>query len=139
MVCKPAKLECLLVKNFSKCRVGERLKTSENQGKILQICHSDGMVKVDNTQIMENGIEIEGIVTVKILYIISDDEMPFYSMDAIIPFSHIVEAQGIGKECVYHLHTDLEQLSTTMIDSDEIEVKIVLNLNALVMKQRNGR
>lgn len=76
------------------------------------------MVKVDNTQIMENGIEIEGIVTVKILYIISDDEMPFYSMDAIIPFSHIVEAQGIGKECVYHLHTDLEQLSTTMIDSD---------------------
>lgn len=42
---------------------------------------------------MENGIEIEGIVTVKILYIISDDEMPFYSMDAMIPFSHIVEAQ----------------------------------------------
>ena len=136
VVCKPAKLECLLVKNFSKCRVGERLKTSENQGKILQICHSDGMVKVDNTHIMENGIEIEGIVTVKILYIISDDEMPFYSMDAMIPFSHIVEAQGIGKECIYHLHTDLEQLSTTMIDSDEIEVKIVLNLNALVMKQR---
>lgn len=136
VVCKPAKLECLLVKNFSKCRVGERLKTSENQGKILQICHSDGMVKVENTQIMENGIEIEGIVTVKILYIISDDEMPFYSMDAMIPFSHIVEAQGIGKECIYHLHTDLEQLSTTMIDSDEIEVKIVLNLNALVMKQR---
>ena len=135
-VCKQAKLESLLVKNFSKCRVGERLKTSENQGKILQICHSDGMVKVDNTQIMENGIEIEGVVTVKILYIISDDEMPFYSMDAMIPFSHIVEAQGIGKECVYHLHTDLEQLSTTMIDSDEIEVKIVLNLNALVMKQR---
>ena len=29
----------------------------------------------------------------------------------------------------------MEQLSTTMIDSDEIEVKIVMNLNVLVMKQ----
>lgn len=36
VVCKPAKLECLLVKNFSKCRVGERLKTSENQGKFCK-------------------------------------------------------------------------------------------------------
>ena len=115
MVCKPAKLECLLVKNFSKCRVGERLKTSENQGKILQICHSDGMVKVDNTHIMENGIEIEGIVTVKILYIISDDEMPFYSMDAMIPFSHIVGSTGNRKECIYHLHTDLERFLQRML------------------------
>ena len=61
--------------------------------------------------------------------------MPFYSMDAMIPFSHVVEAPGIGKNCTYHLRTDLEQLSTTMIDSDEIEVKIVMNLNALVLKQ----
>lgn len=34
------------------------------------------------------------------------------------------------------MRADLEQLSTTMIDSDEIEAKIVINLNALVMKQR---
>lgn len=134
-VCETVKLESLLVKNFSKCRVSERLKTKENQGKILQICHSDGMVKVDHTQITENGIEVEGVVQVRILYIISDDEMPFYSMDAMIPFAQLVEAQGISKDCVYHLHTDLEQLSTTMIDSDEIEVKIVMNLNALVMRQ----
>lgn len=135
-VCETIKLESLLVKNFSKCRVSERLKTKENQGKILQICHSDGMVKVDHTQITENGIEVEGVVQVRILYIISDDEMPFYSMDAMIPFAQLVEAQGISKDCVYHLHTDLEQLSTTMIDSDEIEVKIVMNLNALVMRQK---
>ena len=84
---------------------------------------------------MENGIEVEGIVQVRILYIIGDDEMPFYSMDAMIPFSHVIEASQIGKDCVYHLRTDLEQLSTTMIDSDEIEVKIVMNLNALVFRQ----
>ena len=129
------KLESLLVKNNSKCRVGDRIKMEQNQGKILQICHSDGNVKVDDTHPVENGIEVEGIIQVRILYIIGDDDMPFYSMDAMIPFSHVVEAPGIGKNCTYHLRTDLEQLSTTMIDSDEIEVKIVMNLNALVLKQ----
>ena len=129
------KLSSLLVKNFSKCRVSDRVKAENSQGKILQICHSDGNVKVDETRIVENGILAEGIVQVRILYIIGDDEMPFYSMETMIPFSHVIEAQGTSENCVYHLRTDLEQLSTTMIDSDEIEVKAVMNLNALVMRQ----
>lgn len=129
------KLESLLVKNFSKCKVGDRIKAENNQGKILQICHSDGNVKVDHTQIVENGILAEGIVQIRILYIISDDEMPFYSMESMIPFSHTIEAEGINEGCSYHLRADLEQLSTTMIDSDEIEVKVVMNLNALVLQQ----
>lgn len=129
------KLESLLVKNFSKCKVNDRVKVENSQGKILQICHSDGTVKVDSTQIVENGILVEGIVQVWILYIIGDDEMPFYSMETMIPFSHVIEAESITENCVYHLRADLEQLSTTMIDSDEIEVKIVMNLNAVVFRQ----
>ncbi len=54
-------------------------------------------------------------------------------MDAILPFSHTIEAVGIEDHCVYHLRPDLEQLSTTMLDSNEVEVKAVLNLNALVI------
>ena len=128
------RLESLLVKNFSKCKVSDRVKTESSQGKILQICHSDGNVKIDETSITDRGILVEGIVQVRILYIISDDEMPFYSMETMIPFSHLIEAPGIYRDCTYHLRTDLEQLSTTMIDSDEIEVKIIINLNALVLK-----
>ena len=132
---KNYKLESLLVKNFSKCKVNDRVKAENSQGKILQICHSDGTVKVDSTKIVENGILVEGIVQVRILYIIGDDEMPFYSMETMIPFSHTIEAENITENCVYHHRADLEQLSTTMIDSDEIEVKIVMNLNAIVLEQ----
>lgn len=135
--CSTRILESLLVKNFSKCKVNDRVKVEEEQGKILQICHSEGVVKVDDSQIVENGIQVEGIVQIRILYIVSDDEMPFYSMNAMIPFSHLIEAPDIDEDCQYHLRTDLEQLSTTMIDSDEIEVKIVMNLNALVVRQQS--
>ena len=82
---------------------------------------------------------MEGVIQVKILYIISDDQMPFYSMEALLPFSHTVEAMDIRDNCIYHLRPDLEQLSTTMLDSNEIEVKAVVNLNALVLCQQEER
>lgn len=130
-------LESLLVRNYSKCRVSERVEVPENSGKILQICHSDGVIKLDDISIVENGIEAEGVVQVRILYIISDDEMPFYSTEASVPFKHMIEAPDICPNCRYHVRTDLEQLSTSMLDSNEIEVKAVLNLNAMVLKQES--
>lgn len=133
---KKEKLESLLVRNFSRCRLSDRIEVKETQGKILQICHSQGRVKVDKTRIVENGILAEGIVHMKVLYIVGNDDMPFYSMEAMIPFSHVIEARGITEECMYYLRTDLEQLSTTMVDSNEIEVKATVSLNVLVMECR---
>ena len=107
------------------------------QQKILQICHSQGRVKVEKTKIVENGIQADGIVFMKILYITGNDEMPFYSVDGMIPFSHIIEANGINEDSIFFLQADLEQLSTSMIDSNEIEVKAVISLNVLVLQCEN--
>ena len=131
-----ANFESLLVKNFSKCRVSDRLQVEGVQNKVLQICHGEGSIKVDEKKIVENGIQVEGVVELRILYIITDDEMPFYSVESAIPFTHVVEAPGITADCRYYLRTDLEQLSTTMIDSNEIEVRAVINLNAVVFSGR---
>ena len=132
-------LESLLVKNFSKCRVSDRLQVEGVQNKVLQICHGEGGIKVDEIRIVENGIRVDGVVELRILYIITDDEMPFYSVESAVPFTHVVEAPGISPECRYYLRTDLEQLSTTMIDSNEIEVKAVINLNAVVLSGREEK
>jgi len=37
----------------------------------------------------------------KILYITGNDEMPFYSVDGMIPFSHIIEANGINEDSIF--------------------------------------
>ena len=101
----------------------------------MQLCHSIGKVKIDKTRITDKGILAEGIIALKILYIIGNDEMPFYSMDAMLPFTHLIEAKGIGQDCTYFLQADLEQLSAAMADGDEIEVKVTAGLNALVLRQ----
>ena len=109
------------------------------QGKILQICHSQGEVKIDKTKIVKNGIQVDGIVQMKVLYIMGNDDMPFYSTEVMMPFSHMVEAQGIRDDSVYYFHTELEQLATSMIDSNEIEVRAVVSLNALVLQCREEK
>ena len=56
-------------------------------------------------------------------------------MDAMLPFTHLVEAKDIGQDCTYFLQADLEQLSTAMADGAEIEVKAAVGLNVLVFRQ----
>lgn len=132
----PQKLESLLVRNCSKCRISDKLKLEESQNRILQICHSEGRIKVDESRPAEGGLLVQGVLELRILYIVSDDEMPFYAAEAAVPFSHVVEAPGISPDCRCYLRTDLEQLSTTMADSSVVEVKAVLNLGAIVLSVR---
>ena len=132
---KKRMLESLLVRNSSKCRLTDRIEVKESQGKVLQLCHSIGKVKIDKTRITDKGILAEGIIALKILYIIGNDEMPFYSMETVIPFSQMIEGEQVNGQYGYQLQADLEQLSMMMLDSSEIEVKVVLNLNALLVMQ----
>ena len=45
-----------------------------------------------------------------------------------------MKRRGSGRTALFYLQADLEQLSTSMIDSDEIEVKAVISLNVLVLQ-----
>ena len=126
-------LEKLLVRNFSRCRITDRIQVKETQGKILQLCHSQGKVKIDKTRIVENGVQADGVIMLKILYIIGNDSMPFYSMEAMIPFSHVVEARGIRPDSSYRLKAELEQLSAAMADGNEIEIRASVGLNLLAV------
>lgn len=126
--------ESLLVKNFSKIRASERIRLEGNQPRMLQTCSSRGEVRIDNAALTDQGIEVEGAVFVTVLYVSSDDKAPFAVMEGAVPFTQTIEVAGITPDCRYTLQTDLEQLSTTMIDSEEIEAKVIVNLNAFVVR-----
>ena len=45
-------LESLLIRNSSKCRLTDKLQMRVPKNKILQICHSDGKIKIDEERIV---------------------------------------------------------------------------------------
>jgi hypothetical protein len=135
LVTAPAVYESILVSNASKCRVADRMKTGSPEVQILQICHSRGDVKVDECSVTPEGLLVEGVISIQVLYVTSDDNHPFLCLKGVVPFEHLIEAAGIGKDSVYYLQTSLEQLGVTMVNSGELEVKAVVQVNALVLNR----
>lgn len=137
LVYEDAVFEKLLIRNFSKCRVVEKMNTDQNQEAILQICASEGNAVVEQTEIVADGIQVEGTLQVGILYVTTDDKMPVASMRDVLPFHYLIEVPGINKDCRYHLQAGMEQMTTVMTDSTQVEVKAVINLNCIVFEQQN--
>lgn len=127
--------ESLLMKNVASCKAVSNVKMESSQPRMLQICHSRGDVKVDEIIVTQDGIQAEGVVAVSILYITADDAKPFAVLHGAVPFQQKIEAEGMDGSCKYSLHGDLEQLSVSMLDSEEIEMKINVNLSAFVVKE----
>lgn len=118
--------EELITQNHSKYKFSERLVLPEVRDEILQICHSDGRVQIENMQVTENGILAEGILHVRFLYVKANDQVPFDMWTGIVPFSYLIESPRICSEMRYDVTAGVEQISIDMAGNDEVEVKAVL-------------
>lgn len=131
-VFKQKEAEKLLVKNYAKCRVSEQMVLPEEQEKILQICACEGAVLVEKKEIVENGVQVEGTITVDLLYITTDDNMPIGTVQEIYPFSQLIEIPDMEqKQMRITLDVGVEQLSAVMLDQEHIEIKAVIHLDLM--------
>lgn len=134
-VYRPVVFDNILMKNQSNAKLHQRIKIKNDQAKILQICQAGGHIKIDRTQINEKGILVEGVVYVQILYVAADDKVPVNSLKGMVPFSSQIEIPDVDDSCTYEIAPVLEQMSSNMLDSEEIEVKMLLVLSAIVFKR----
>jgi len=131
-IVKNAVYENLVVKNNSKYRIADRIRVPENQPRILQICHANGAIKVDEIIPDGNQLQVEGVIEADILYISEDDSIPLNCVKGAVPFTQIIEVKGMKPDSNYELRPNLDQLSVMMLDSEEIEVKATISLNTIV-------
>jgi hypothetical protein len=131
-VIRNASYENLVIKNNSKYRISDRIMVPENQPKILQICHANGGIKLDDITIDGTELLVEGVIEAGILYISEDDRRPMNSLRGVIPFSQVIELKGMKPGSNYEIKPAIDQLSVMMLDSEEIEVKATINLNTIV-------
>ena len=64
-----------------------------------------------------------------------DDTEPMRSLTGAVPFSHMVEADNINEDCVYEMTPGIEQLNTVMMGNDQVEVRGIVSLDALVLSK----
>lgn len=135
--CEETVLEKLRMKNYAKCRMTEQMKLKENQEKILQICACEGKVQVESQEAVADGILVEGTLTVDLLYITTEDNMPVGSVREIFPFRQLIEVPEMNEKIRVELESGVEQLSAILLDQSQAEVKAVLNLNLLAFEKED--
>lgn len=125
----------LLVKNMSKVRLMEQQQLEQRQEKILQICGSSGTVNVDFVEKRENGIQIEGVLNVHILYTTTEDAMPFAHTEGQIPFEQFVEIPNFSQDTKIQMKYHIEQMQVNLLDSTEYEIKAVIEIDVLAVEE----
>lgn len=123
----------IAAKNVLKNKIQEKI-TLDNRERVLQICHSDGDVKIDEVQIKEDGLHIDGVLQVQLLYLTADDTSPVGSAQEMIPFHAVAEVPGITETSVYQMEPGLEQMTAVMLGGDSVEIKATVTIDILVLQ-----
>ncbi len=126
--------ETLVMQNHSKCKLTEQLNLPELRNGILQICHSSGYLQTEHMEIVPEGIRVEGILNVSFLYVKADDTVPYDVWQGMVPFSHIIESNTAEPDMKFDITSSLEQLTISLLGSDEVEVKAVLAFHNFLRK-----
>ena len=127
-----ADLRRLLSRVTGKTKVTDKIHVSD--GSILQLLHSEGTVILEQQSTVENGILLQGSLTVKAMYITGEDEAPYGCAQAQIPYQYTLEVPDIAPEDLGKVHAEVEQLQVTMLDGEEMDVKAVLSFSTVVFK-----
>ena len=125
-------LRKLLSKVTGKTKVTEHVHVSS--GTVLQLLHSEGTVALEQQKTVENGILLQGAMSIKVMYITGEDESPYGCTQAQIPYSYTLEVPDIAPEDLGKVHAEVEQLQVTMLDGEEMDVKAILCFNTTVFK-----
>ena len=127
-----ADLRRLLSRVTGKTKVTDHIHV--DGGAVMQLLHSEGSVSLEQQGTVENGISLQGSVLIKVMYITGEDEAPYGSTQAQIPYQYTLEVPDIAPEDMGTVHAEVEQLQVTMLDGEEMDVKAVLSFSTVVFK-----
>jgi len=114
------------------------MRLADDKERILQLCSYEGSVDVDQAEIVENGLMVEGILSVHILYATTDDNFPVAHTFEQLPFSQVIDVPGMKADTqgvTYELEPGIDQLAVNLLDNERYEIKASVSVAALVLKE----
>lgn len=124
--------ETLLCKNQSQCKIKETIEMDANEPDIMQIYYATGDVNIDNVDVFEDKVEVEGVVFGKILYVAADDNNPINVYNAVLPFNQVIDTEGIRNDSRMSIRPSISYINCSMLGEKEVEVKCGVNLDTIV-------
>ncbi len=122
--------ENLIMKNKSKSRVNGKVEL-EVANHPLQIWKVSGDVRVDEKRIVEDGVEVEGVIDINILYQSADENVPLAASSGILPFEQHIQIPDLQPDSDIRMNAGLEQISGSLLGEHEADIKAVIVIDVL--------
>ena len=129
-VTRQAVFSRMLLRTSGKTKVMEQIKLPVGAPDMTEICHSSAEALIEETQLLEDGVELTGTLTVEAIYL-AEEGKGLASFRAELPFQYVLEAPGISGACSYDIAPVIEQLTVTAMSSSELDIKAVLGFGLL--------
>lgn len=130
---EPLECEQLLLNNHVVVKLNQRLDRGEDKGNILQSCHGQGKVRIDQVRQTDKGLEIEGTAAVSALYITAEDDVPIDSMSERIPFSQTIEVPELNPQCRIVVRPQVENLEIATAAANQLDIKMAVGIHVLIL------
>ncbi len=125
----------LLCKNQSQTNIKESIFMDNVLNEILQIYYTSGTCGIESLEILEDRVNVEGVLYCKVMFVAADDRMPINVFETPIPFEHHIDLKGIHPQSVMSITPNIHYIGCTMIGEKEIELKCTIQMNALVFEE----
>ncbi len=131
---KTVEYPSFLCRNKNQFPIKEVVSLDEDMPKILQVFKISGKQHLDEQKILDDKIVVEGIISIDVLYIASDDEVPIHCYNTILPYRQIIETKGTkeNKPVDCDIKVNLDRVNLSMLSDREIEIKCMLNFYVCV-------
>ena len=113
-------------------KMTEGLKLPASSGKILQICHTKPQILIEDSKIEKEGLCLDGILNVALLYITDDEHRKYEVIKKDIPFFYTIENMNLSSKSKWKINPMIEQCSAVILDENNVEVKCVVCFDIMV-------
>ena len=131
--------ETLIGKNQAIMKAAKNFPLQQEPGKLLQVLTVKGSCSIDDVEITEQGLKVEGVWMADVLYLSTEDQMPVMSDSYMEPFSFFIEAKGLTGEDDYQLDVRLDQVTGVPTEGNEIEMKVSVVFDFISFRRKKQR
>ena len=127
-------MEQVLIQNYGKCKVSGEMKLDDLE-EAIYLCAGQGRVRIRRTRIVEDGVEIQGEMSVSVLCLTADDDIPITCAREVFPFTQVLEAKGVDENSRVELEADMDHLQLSLADAHHADVRGEIQLNMMVFSR----
>ncbi|MFV0314100.1 MAG: SPOCS domain-containing protein [Anaerotignum sp.] len=117
----------------------EKVSLDQGEKPMLQVGHAWGSVSIEDVEVNEDMVTVDGVLTVEILYFCEEDDHAVCMAKKGIPFTQKIEMKGISSEDEVLVKGNVEEIDFQIISDTEGEIFASIVLEADAKRQEEAQ